>query len=148
MFLSGKETIFFVLTFLVILVALYMGSRMRPKIVSLLIISLLGASLLLAVYKLGKIPKCQADGFHFEVTPPKICEGGPYLWSSAPQEVQDYCNKLFSTPEGQLEYAQYNCCGGLYNGRPLSFEYSPESNSKWENERCAPPHDLSGPQVL
>lgn len=140
MFLSGKEMIFFVLTFAVIFFfsngALYMGPRMKTvKTLSLFIMSLFGALSLMLVYKFAKIPTCQADNFRFEVTGPKLCEGGPYMWSSAPQEIQDYCNNLVSTPEGRSAYDQVNCGVG-FHGRPVHWQRSTMSNDDWENEMC------------
>jgi hypothetical protein len=144
MFLSGKEIIFFILTFVVLFFfskgALLMGPKMKlGNTVSLLIMSFLGALLLILVYKFGKIAHCQADGFHFEVTPAKKCQGFPYMQSSDP-ELLNYCGKLLSTPRGRREYDMVNCRNPGYLGRPVTFDRTSMSNDMWENEMCNPPY--------
>lgn len=145
MFLSGKEIIFFVISSLVIFMiantAPYMETFMKfGNKNTLIIMSFLGTLLLLLIYKVGKIPNCQADRFYFQVSKPKLCQGYPYMQSSASPELQNYCNKLFSTPEGRAEYANMNCTTHGFNGRPVHFDYTPESDHKWENKRCTPPN--------
>jgi hypothetical protein len=153
MFLSGKETIFFILTFVVIFVfskgAEILESRAKlENPIALLITSLIGSLILLLVYKFGKIHKCQSDGFHFEVTPAKQCQGFPYLQTSDPK-LYEYCENLFSTPEGRKEYAMVNCTTPGFVGRPVHFSRTPMSNDKWENEMCKPPYiNLNDPCVL
>lgn len=152
MFLSEKEYIFFAIVFIsVFLIArggLIVGNRSKLSTTfSLLITSVLTTLLLLLVYKYAKISE-QKDSFHFEVSGPKLCQGGPYMWSSASKEEQDYCNKLMSTPEGQHEYAQMNCQSGFI-GRPVHWDYSSLSNDKWENDTCNPPYiNMNDPCVL
>ena len=51
------------------------------------------------------------EPFHFEVTPEKRCDGGPYMRSSSP-ELQELC-KQFS-PEDLKEYE----CDVGFIGRP------------------------------
>lgn len=147
MFLSTKEIIFFILIFVVTFLASntsvmvinkYQTSKMTHTLY-LLGLSLTIVVVLMLVYKFAKIPNCnQKDGFQFQVTPAKMCEGGPYMYSSAPQELQDYCNNLLSTPEGRYQLASVSCPNG-YVGSPKYFQYTPESNHLWENERCNPP---------
>lgn len=76
------------------------------------------------------------DTFLFEVSKPKLCQGYPYMQSSAPKELRDYCDKLMSTQEGRDLYASMNCTCDGFNGRPVAFAYTPESNASWENTRC------------
>jgi hypothetical protein len=135
MFLSTKELIFFVLVFTILFfspkaVSLLEFQLKLENTVSIFLMSFLGALLLMLIYKFSKIAHCQADGFNFEVTPAKKCQGGPYMWSSASKELQDYCNKL-----EKKEYDKVNCGNRGFIGRPIKFEYTPESNHKWENER-------------
>ena len=85
-------------------------------------------------YKFGVKNSCQTDSFDFEVTPAKKCQGFPYMQQSGPEH--DFCQNLLSTPSGVTAYEDVNCGRG-YAGRPLPyFEYTPESNDKWESERC------------
>ena len=81
--------------------------------------------------------KRKKELFHFEVTPEKKCRLFPYLWS-------DECYKLYK--KGLLTNNPYFCehcspnfkCNkcGLYKGFKTYFNYTPESNKYWKNERC------------
>lgn len=151
MFLSTKEIIFFILTFVVLFFfskgALLMGPQLKiGNTISLLIMSSLGSLLLMLIYKFGIF--YQVDSFHFEVSGPKRCQGFPYMQSSASPELQNYCKKLFSTPEGLAQYTGMNCTTPGFVGRPVSFCRTPMSNDKWENTMCNSHHDLSYPAVL
>ena len=86
-------------------------------------------------YKLGNIKdSCQTDKFHFEVTPSKRCDGGAYMTQSG--EDHEFCKQLLSTQAGINEYDDVNCGPG-FPGRPLPyFEYTPETNDRWESDRC------------
>ncbi len=90
-------------------------------------------------------PDYDKDNYRLlEITPAKKCCGGPYMWGNENSKVFKYCND----PANQDEISQVCCnCRG-YSGRPLSFSYTPESNSLWENERCNLPMDLNAPSVL
>lgn len=83
-----------------------------------------------------------SEGFLFELTPQKQCDGGPYMYSSNPAK-QALCSKF--TPK---DLSRYECSRG-YVGRPVWWDYSAESNSDWKNGRCdkigVPQSD---PQVL
>jgi hypothetical protein len=153
MFLSGKEIIFFILAFVLLFLtskgALYMGPKLKlTNTISLIITSFLAALLLVLVYKYGKIANCQHDGFNFQVSGPKMCQGGPYMISSAPQDVKDYCHKLWSTQKGRDSYNAVNC-GSSFVGRPVHFDRTPMSNDMWENEMCNPPYvNMNDPCVL
>ena len=80
------------------------------------------------------------DNFNFEVTPEKLCDGGPYMWSEKNAKM---CSELSND-----KYYKYNCQGGLYNGRPVNFEYTPLSDDEWENSRCTGNNDDFTDQVL
>lgn len=79
-------------------------------------------------YSILKVKK-QKDNFHFEVSPYKLCGGGPYMRSSDPK-LQKLCNSI---PEEDI--AKANCCRG-FNGRPLGFVRTPMSDGNWENRMC------------
>ena len=86
--------------------------------------------------------KHSKDGFHFELTPEKHCDGGPYMWSSSP-EKQALCSKFTKN-----DLSRYNCPVG-FHGRPVWWDYTPESNNQWKNERCNEISDsYNDPQVL
>jgi heme/copper-type cytochrome/quinol oxidase subunit 2 len=57
---------------------------------------------------------CYNRGFHFEVTPQKRC----CLWPNS-KECQKYNNVC--------DY----CCGPGFHGRPLKFNYTPDSE-RWK----------------
>ena len=86
------------------------------------------------------------DNFHFELTPEKRCDGGPYLWSSSP-EKQALCSKF-----SKADLARYECPAGLYNGRPIWREGAgniPLSDDNWQNTTCNQiGQNLPDPQVL
>lgn len=149
MFLSTKEIAFFVVIFILIfLFSMAASHNAFAHRFVLVITSFLGTTLLAVIYKFGKIPNCQQDNFHFQVSKPKLCQGWPYMQTSAPKEIQEYCSKLLSTPEGKQKYDSMNCATPGFVGRPVHFEYTPESNANWKNERCIDPNDLRSPHVL
>ena len=82
------------------------------------------------------------DGFHFELTPQKYCEGGDYMRSSSP-EKQKFCSQF-----SEVDMSRYECPSGFV-GAPVNWNYTPESDDKWQNTRCK---DISSsyndPQVL
>ncbi len=80
------------------------------------------------IFFFGSIGNCP-DNFTFEVTPAKLCSGGPYMYSSNP-EKQQLCNSI--TPE---EMSRYTCPNG-FHGAPVHFEYDPLSDDNWENNMC------------
>jgi len=131
MFLTIKEICFFCLIFL-IMGATVFGFRNKSSSVVLLYMTCFLLTLgLLFTYKFAKIANCQSDGFHFQVSLEKMCRGYPYMQSSNP-ELLKKCGELLSSPEGK----KIASCDGMYVGKPYSFEYTPESNDNWENERC------------
>ena len=88
--------------------------------------------------------KNRKEGFHFEVTPEKLCDGGPYMTQTGPNH--EYCLKMWNSPEGRAKLGNYNCLHGdcksrgLTNGRPVNMAaMTPLSNANWENEMCSKP---------
>ena len=79
------------------------------------------------------------DNFTFEVTPSKKCCNN-YL--AGPE-----CAKFYDTPEGISEL-HATCCGGGFSGRPVHYEFTPESDQNWEDKRCNPPPTGFWPAVL
>lgn len=105
-----------------------LGNLFRNPELNIIIISFsfsLVLLILLCVLKKSNI----IDQFVFEVTPAKLCDGGPYMWSSNP-ELQKFCSSV-----SEKDIKSVSCPIG-YHGRPVHFNYTPESNSKWENSRC------------
>lgn len=86
------------------------------------------AIILASVYKIEKSKKKQKDSFHFEVDGPRRCLGGPYMWD---EKLANYCKQF---TENDIEAT--TCAPGLYNGVPISFEYTSLSNANWENDMC------------
>lgn len=80
------------------------------------------------IFFFGSIGNCP-DNFTFEVTPAKLCSGGPYMYSSNP-EKQQLCNSI--SPE---EMSRYTCPSG-FHGAPVHFDYDPLSDDNWENNMC------------
>ena len=79
------------------------------------------------------------DNFTFEVTPSKKCCNN-YL--AGPE-----CAKFYDTPEGISEL-HATCCGGGFSGRPVHYEFTPDSDQNWEDKRCNPKPTGFLPAVL
>ena len=131
MFLSVKEICFFSLIFVITTTALigfnqtFANFKSLPPIVSSYIVSFLITIVLMSVYKLANIQHQEKEGFHFEVSKSKKCQGYPYMQSSNPELLKE-CEQELSTPEGR--------CNASHNSN--NFQYTPASNQYWENERC------------
>jgi hypothetical protein len=138
---SLKEVIFIIL--IVVLYIIVITVSTSPKInihgdnsilVILLVIILCTASLFIYYnYVLKK-----KEPFTFEVTTGKLCRGGPYMWGNPNDENNKFkpCWDMLETPKGQHELSRYNC-GPFYQGMPgRNFQYTPLSDSKWQNARC------------
>ena len=136
---SSKEIIFFLMFFILTIlsgistVIVYKKTNVYPFL-TLVGFSFISSVILITVYKLSKMN----EGFHFEVTPEKTCDGGAYMHQS-----NKMCQKLWSTPEGRKDLATYNCLNGdcdkegLYNGRPLNMGYRQDlSDDNWQNNSC------------
>lgn len=80
---------------------------------------------------------CIKDMFMFEVTPAKTCLGGAYLHQGdSPNSL--FCQKLAKDHPEQI--ADYQCNKWM-NNMPLQrgvMDYTPESDSLWQNPRCGP----------
>ena len=143
MSVTKKEGLFFFLTFLVMSLtnstALYLNKRLKGcanGIIPVLIATFVATILILVLYKAMDVAHC-GEHFLFEVSKPKLCQGGPYMRQGADQkDLREYCDGLLSSPEGRREYAQMNCTQPGYVGRPITFNYTPMSNQNWENTMC------------
>ena len=69
------------------------------------------------------------DNFHFEVTPEKLCDGGPYMYSSNP-EIKKLCDSF-----SNQDLAKYSCCPG-FHGRPVWWERTNDTDADWNNPIC------------
>ena len=105
--------------------------------VSLILLGFLFTGLVFLLKKMNDVK----DSFHFELTPEKKCDGGPYMYSSDP-EKQKLCSQF---TQEQLD--QYSCCRG-FHGRPVWWSRTDESNSNWENTMCNNGFDDDYPKVL
>ena len=150
---STKEIIFFLLIFVMIILSgsltdIIHDKLNTPAFLTHVCISFVISILLYVIFKLSK----NTENFEFELTPEKTCDGGAYLHQS-----NKMCQKLWNTPEGRRDLANYNCINGycngsqgLYNGRPLNMGYRQDlSNDKWENELATYPIlESDSPMVL
>lgn len=140
---TDKQLIVYVVS---LFVSIYVALKIAQNLVSksetqLIIISLLFTFIICCLNSCF-IEKTK-DNFHFEVTPEKLCQGGPYMYSSNPEKLK-YCQSL--SPD---DYYRYNCpCG--YSGRPVVYEYTPLSDDKWQNNiNCNPSkEELNAVNVL
>ena len=77
--------------------------------------------------------KCPGKQFRFETDPRLRCVGGPYIYSSAPKEIQNFCNELLSTKEGRdsIMYRKE------FPGKPHRGSNSTLSDDNWRNNMCS-----------
>ncbi len=66
-----------------------------------------------------------------DISPASKCALGPYTWGSPDSALYKYCSNPANAPAIARE-----SCGRGYIGKPINFKYTPESNGKWENDRC------------
>jgi hypothetical protein len=143
MFANKNEIIYYILILLLFFViargSVYIGESLKlGQDIGLILGSLLFTGL---IYLL-KNNYLNKDNFYFELTPEKKCDGGPYMYSSDP-ERQKLCSQF--SPE---DLANYQCNPG-FHGRPVWWQRSDESDSKWQNGMCGnPPNDYTYPAVL
>lgn len=133
--LNTKEMLFFLLILILIIVSNRAVSTFTPKTVDKDLMTVIGAfittMILIVIYK--SISLCDScDTFTlskgFTVTPEKLCEGGEYMRTSAPKEIQEMCAK----------YGNKSCidCSPGFHGQPVHFEYTPMSDDNWQNQMC------------
>ena len=124
--ISVKEIIFLLLIFLMFLT---FAKFTTLNYISNPNISILvnGIIFTLLIFLFSKILKDSKDSFNFEVTPAKLCDGGPYMYSSNPER-----QKLCANTNTELV-----SCGVGFRGRPNNFAYNTSfSDNKWENNTC------------
>ena len=149
-----KAITFFVINFVLFLFVAFSGHVLskNTKINALLNIFIMGLVLSVAitlVYNYG----CKSEGFSnyrttdtvedssgWEITPAKKCCGVNLNWLDKNSDRYRYC----SNPSNQGNIAAYCCQNGNcgckgFVGKPVYFQYTPESNAMWENERCSEP---------
>jgi len=139
-----KEVLYFSLVFVLIALTCLCTNTIKDAAQRKLLLfpfSLLVAIVLAIVYYTTKVYESacnkSSDSFHFEVTKAKQCQGGPYMHQSG--ETHEMCKEFMSTQEGQDQYCMYNCGLHGFNGRPVHFEYTPLSDSNWNNTTCEKP---------
>jgi len=118
----------------------YIFPRLKDNVIN----NLIKAVIMFVVIVLFNILlKQNKDGFYFELTPEKHCDGGPYMWSSSP-EKKALCSKF-----SKQDLSRYNCPVG-YHGRPVWWGgNTPDSNANWKNTRCNNlDSSVPDPQVL
>lgn len=133
---SAKEIIFFVLVLVLFFVFAKLSNmntlkyKIKPNI-SIAMNGIIFTLLLILVFVLTKVGKDCKDTFDFEVTPAKLCDGGPYMYSSNP-ERQELCSHITNSQLAQVS------CGPGFVGRPVKWDHTNMSNDKWENNMCDP----------
>jgi hypothetical protein len=89
----------------------------------------------LAFVGYSQVTKLFPEGYCPSGLGAKTCRGGSYMYQGNSDRAK-FCQELESTPEGQAEINRYDCGKG-YNGMPGNhFEFTPDSNNLWNNERC------------
>ena len=134
---SVRETIYFVLIFLIFFLAIKLAHFWVSKtgINSDIAYILVGIVFTLVTVALFFLAKLQTKEGFWDVSDPAKCKGGAYFWQGD-SETSRMCRALAKTPAGKIAMSGYNCPTG-YSGQPgLPFFYSPLSNDHWQNERC------------
>jgi hypothetical protein len=134
--IPSKEILFFVVVFILFFIFVRGGCLTAERLKFNPIIGLISTSALytlsiVLVYYLS-VRRIWKDGFTFEVTPAKLCAGGPYMYSSNPQ-LKKLCSHITNQEIAQV------ACGPGFHGRPVHWERSTMSNDKWENNMCKNP---------
>ncbi len=135
--LTTKEMLFFLLILILMIVSTKGVITFTPKNIDQDLMSVIGATvvtiILLVIYK--TISVCESsDSFSlsngFSVTPEILCDGGEYLRTSAPKEIQDMCSKRCK------KGCRCDRCSRGFNGKSINFEYTPMSDDNWQNQMC------------
>ena len=137
---SVRETVFFVLVFLLFLIATFAANRWSQSgsYDSNMIYGIVGVVYTLVIVGIFFLVKMHSKEGFWDITPAALCKGGPYFWQGD-SETAKMCRQMASTPEGIIAMSSYNCPTG-YVGQPgREFVYTPLSGDYWENERCEDP---------
>lgn len=118
--ISVKEILFFFSYFIIFVKFNSINYKTIPN-VSIVINGILFT---IFVFFLIRFFKDSKDSFTFEVTPIKLCDGGPYMYSSNPERKKICLNNIDS---------QINCGVG-FHGKP--FDYTSFLNDQSENKTC------------
>lgn len=136
-----KKTIFFILISVFFMVFFVISKYLTncnltttSGKVMLFVSSAIFSASMLGMYVLTGL---SGESFTFEVTPGKMCQGGPYMWQGN-SKTSKMCRKMAETSTGQKEINRYDCGVGFMGLPEHHFDYTPISNDDWKNERCAP----------
>lgn len=121
----------FIVFYVLARVAVLLGSFIPPFGSDIfLLLAALVFTVGLSMYQNRKQTKDSVvDKFRFEVTPEKLCDGGPYMYTSNP-EKQKFCSQF-----SDAQLSQYQCGPGFIN-RPLHTNLEPMSDCNWQNHLC------------
>jgi hypothetical protein len=160
--LTTKDSLFLALVLMLFFIGAKGAVMIGPKLeitpdAAIVICSIAVVGVLSTVYFMARVGRqCTRDNFQhndsktlqngFELTGPKVCDGGPYLWG---EKLTPYCSQF---TEQQLSCAN---CNPPYIGAPIGFQFTPDSNALWQNERTSklelpliPPKVFSGYEKL
>lgn len=146
----------FLILFLTIIAVLFLGPKIYKDLlnddpVNKIILAFILYVIFCIFYFITQL---KSEGFYFELTPEKKCDGGPYMYSSDPQR-QALCSKF-----SKADLARYQCSYGnpeltgrmLYHGRPVWWGGAGNgtlSNANWQNPSCSSiDPKYNDPQVL
>ena len=85
-----------------------------------------------SLYYLYLVKQSSEEYRLLEITPEKKCELGSYTWGAWDSEQRRFC----SNPSNLENIKSVSCSKGTHGMPPIRFEYTPESNDEWKNERC------------
>ena len=125
---SQANITYYVILFILVCVSLPVSGYLNTSLkVNPNISMIISAGMVVGLSALTYVTLNKGEGFFFQVTPIKMCDGGPYMYSSDPKKLA-FCSQF--TPQ---QLAQYECPVG-YTGRPVHWERDTMSNSQWKND--------------
>jgi hypothetical protein len=137
---SVKETLFFILVFLLFYLTVQManywvkkGRRMSYN-AGYIVAGVVYAAVIAGIFFLAKL-NCNTNEGFWDIDPYAKCKGGPYNWQSDDPDSK-FCRDAFKTSQGREGIASYNCAPSMIGTPSRPFEYTPISNDRWKNERC------------
>jgi hypothetical protein len=138
---SYKETIFFTLTFISLIVLsqstniISRRTKIKPVFCTIISATIL-TLLLLGLFYLLKMESSVVDDYQLlDISPSKKCRGGDYMHQGS-SKFSKFCRDYTNSPEGKEQMARHKCQVGNIGWGPNEFEFTPQSDENWKNAQC------------
>ena len=139
---SIKEIFFFILIFVTFVITTHgtiiISNQLKINVLTASILSgIIQVILILALFYLLKFNNhSSVDGYKLlEISPHKLCKGGSYM-NNGTSVKSNFCKKYMNSECGQKMLNKYTCPLGNMGMQRREFEYSPLSDSNYENAAC------------